>query len=311
METPIDPMTRQKSFRQTASWRSPQSSTSSANSRLSTHHKDHLQWPSAWESPVSYNPSPRSYPLVNYPDQRNVQSYCSHDQYHHHPLSLVGDIDPLDYLDVFQPLEDPCQDTACQDLGQAPLKRVAWPLDLNPASSAENSVVDVGSAPTAFPQNFFLNPFAVSFPGDIACPTPMFTLPAIKPTPSTSAVSTGNISPDVTSRMRSPAFPPAVVVDTPNPVTTAQSQPPGKSVTQKKSPLFQSMVPDRQIHFVDMADKKGAQRIRNGINSRKHRQNKLDKIRALEKKLATCEADRRRWQGRATELGWKEDTCRK
>lgn len=55
-----------------------------------------------------------------------------------------------------------------------------------------------------------------------------------------------------------------------------------------------------------MADKKGAQRIRNTMNSRKHRQNKLDKIRELEKKLATCEADRKRWQGRAMELGWTD-----
>ncbi|EHY54228.1 hypothetical protein HRR83_008197 [Exophiala dermatitidis] len=62
------------------------------------------------------------------------------------------------------------------------------------------------------------------------------------------------------------------------------------------------------IHFVDMADKKGAQRIRNTINSRKHRQNKLNKIRELEKKLATCEADMKKWQGRANQMGWKEES---
>ncbi|ETI20873.1 hypothetical protein G647_07216 [Cladophialophora carrionii CBS 160.54] len=51
-----------------------------------------------------------------------------------------------------------------------------------------------------------------------------------------------------------------------------------------------------QIHFVDMADKKGAQRIRNTMNSRKHRQNKLDKIRELEKKLADLVAEKDKWE---------------
>ena len=56
---------------------------------------------------------------------------------------------------------------------------------------------------------------------------------------------------------------------------------------------------EREIHFVDMADKKGAQRIRNTINSRKHRQNKLDRIRELEKKLAASEAETQRLQAEA------------
>ncbi|EXJ84762.1 hypothetical protein A1O3_05434 [Capronia epimyces CBS 606.96] len=59
-----------------------------------------------------------------------------------------------------------------------------------------------------------------------------------------------------------------------------------------------------------MADKKGAQRLRNTINSRKHRQNKLDRIRELEEKLAACEADRRKWKERAEELGWTENRGR-
>jgi len=55
-----------------------------------------------------------------------------------------------------------------------------------------------------------------------------------------------------------------------------------------------------------MADKKGAQRIRNTMNSRKHRQNKLDKIRELEKKLADLEAEKDKWQERTTGVGRKE-----
>jgi hypothetical protein len=49
-----------------------------------------------------------------------------------------------------------------------------------------------------------------------------------------------------------------------------------------------------------MADKKGAQRIRNTMNSRKHRQNKLDKIRELEKKLADLVAEKDQWQRTGT-----------
>ncbi|KAK4937735.1 hypothetical protein LTR10_021680 [Elasticomyces elasticus] len=54
-----------------------------------------------------------------------------------------------------------------------------------------------------------------------------------------------------------------------------------------------------EIHFVDMTNKKEAQRIRNTINSRKHRQNKLDRIRELEKKLAASEAEQQRLQAKA------------
>jgi hypothetical protein len=54
-----------------------------------------------------------------------------------------------------------------------------------------------------------------------------------------------------------------------------------------------------------MADKKGAQRIRNTINSRKHRQNKLDKIRDLEKRLASSQQEANQWRGRADGLGYK------
>lgn len=55
-----------------------------------------------------------------------------------------------------------------------------------------------------------------------------------------------------------------------------------------------------------MADKKGAQRIRNTMNSRKHRQNKLDKIRELEKRLAGLEEEKGKWRERAEGLGWKQ-----
>jgi hypothetical protein len=42
------------------------------------------------------------------------------------------------------------------------------------------------------------------------------------------------------------------------------------------------------------------------MNSRKHRQNKLEKIRELELKLAALEKEKSTWHGRATDLGWKK-----
>jgi hypothetical protein len=48
-----------------------------------------------------------------------------------------------------------------------------------------------------------------------------------------------------------------------------------------------------------MRDKKEATRIRNTMNSRKHRQNKLDKIRELEKMLAASEAEKQQWKAKA------------
>jgi len=191
-----------------------------------------------------------------------------------------------------------------------------------------------GLAPT-FPESFFLNPFAVSFPGDIPCPDSMSTANfGAAPTPTDS----GNFSPELlhldqeSATANGPAClvassgigitttaPTTVSPNTkapsssvsslgvqftpggPSPLsTTTPSAPPKVKTPAKPSTRY-----GPQIHFVDMADKKGAQRIRNTMNSRRHRQNKLDKIRELEKRLAAAEADKESWQGRAKDLGWK------
>ncbi|KIW34288.1 uncharacterized protein PV07_01076 [Cladophialophora immunda] len=164
-----------------------------------------------------------------------------------------------------------------------------------------------GNVALSFPESFFANPFAVSFPGDIPCPGAPSS-PLIPGCTSPSIPSLGNIS-----TRPSPVTPGAAlcgISGLSNSIQTPKSTactPPSAGDTRltSKGPAGPKAKYGPQIHFVDMADKKGAQRIRNTMNSRKHRQNKLDKIRELEKKLATIEAEKKRWQGRATEMGWK------
>lgn len=81
------------------------------------------------------------------------------------------------------------------------------------------------------------------------------------------------------------------------------SKPIGVRGVVKARPSGPSTMYRNEIQFVDMADKKGAQRIRNTMNSRRHRQNKLDKIRELEKKLEALEAEKDKWQSRAMAAG--------
>ncbi|KIW21034.1 hypothetical protein PV08_01613 [Exophiala spinifera] len=189
---------------------------------------------------------------------------------------------------------------------------------------------------TNFPDTFFMNPFAVSFPGDIPCypevsmtdsstaTTPSMTWSAIPktappcPTQDASAVEATTCT---RSLVNTPASLPTssqnrpLAADAPRTSATPVygssllllSSSPSSSTTKViKTTSNPPAVQGRQIHFVDMADKKGAQRIRNTMNSRKHRQNKLDKIRELEKKLAGLEEEKGKWRERAEGLGWKQ-----
>jgi hypothetical protein len=166
----------------------------------------------------------------------------------------------------------------------------------------------------SFAENFFANPFAVSFPKDLPCPSgPTFQAPcggvsmsmalssaALKPGMSDTAAASPSATtvPCSWQRKAEPdcfksinITPPASTASTPATLGGGVSKPKPKEGGSTYGP---------QIHFVDMADKKGAQRIRNTMNSRKHRQNKLDKIRELEKKLADLVAEKDQWQRTGT-----------
>ena len=122
---------------------------------------------------------------------------------------------------------------------------------------------------SVFPCNFFANPFAVSFPGDIQCPgalTMHFSLDM-----DDTAVA---LTPSVTQQP-----PPAIAVDAP-----VASAPPTTSLSPEL-PTESIKTPDGQFHFIDMADKKAAMRIRNTRISRQHKQNKIKRIAELERQL--------------------------
>ncbi|EXJ55332.1 hypothetical protein A1O7_08259 [Cladophialophora yegresii CBS 114405] len=160
----------------------------------------------------------------------------------------------------------------------------------------------------SFAESFFANPFAVSFPGDLPCPSgPTFQASCGDMSTSAKAVQSGErdmaaspsaaVTASKTPRSSQKAdteadhfqflTPPTSMASTPATLCGGGSVSKPKNGPSKYGP---------QIHFVDMADKKGAQRIRNTMNSRKHRQNKLDKIRELEKKLADLVAEKDSWQ---------------
>ncbi|KIW81960.1 hypothetical protein Z517_04986 [Fonsecaea pedrosoi CBS 271.37] len=266
------------------------------------------QW-HEWESPVSQNNYVRSYPLAINDGQRNVQS-----QYYNCPIGNDDNSSALgwDNLDV----SDDCIGDACRDEDTYQILKdathhmgeTAPPLSVGEVAPPREDPSDlVGNVPLNFPESFFANPFAVSFPGDIPCPgapssqfmpgCTSISIPSPCDLSTKSSPMTPDIgfcgAPDANNSIRTPKS----MACTPSSAPDARLSSKGvASATTKYGP---------QIHFVDMADKKGAQRIRNTINSRKHRQNKLDKIRELEKKLATIEAEKKRWQGRATEMGWK------
>lgn len=184
-------------------------------------------------------------------------------------------------------------------------------------ASCEDEPVVGRSLEITFPESFFINPFAVSFPGDIPCP-PTMDIAARAPDPepvsrpvhaSASGTSPGKPlttgpvhSADTTPRI-SPTMPPAYskisLTSQEGQIrgSTHHTSPPAKTTPSKvKQPTSKY---GREIHFVDMRDKKEATRIRNTMNSRKHRQNKLDKIRELEKMLAASEAEKQQWKAKA------------
>ncbi|KAK9386946.1 hypothetical protein V1515DRAFT_580644 [Lipomyces mesembrius] len=72
------------------------------------------------------------------------------------------------------------------------------------------------------------------------------------------------------------------------------------------APAIDLVVADSEIHFVANADKKTARRIRNTVTAQCHRQNKVRRIRELEKLLDDCEVSKERWKQRALPLGWKD-----
>jgi len=168
-------------------------------------------------------------------------------------------------------------------------------------SSGEEAVEVVGGLTFSFAESFFANPFAVSFPGDLPCPgnLPIPQMPwsgTPCPSPGSGNPHVARTSTHLPTPQRShkpvaspkPNTPPKSTINTP---TVPYS---GISKSTTKSTNSNSAYGHR-IEFVDMADKKGAQRIRNTMNSRKHRQNKLDRIRELEKRLAELEAEKESW----------------
>jgi len=245
-----------------------------------------------WEYPVSHNHYPRSYPLVNVNlGQRNVQpnyNNCHLVGGYHAQHASMGIWD----VDLF---EDLAQDVYSDDTFEVP-KDFTTQMEADPCLPesvfyGEEPVERVGNVNFSFAESFFANPFAVSFPGDLPCPN-------------------GPIMDDLSLEASPPAthtpspFPPADSVKqimSPQTTSSTPSTLNGGIVKSKKTAVRAGTANyGPQIHFVDMADKKGAQRIRNTMNSRKNRENKLDKIRELEKKLAELEAEREMWQKGAT-----------
>jgi hypothetical protein len=121
----------------------------------SAHHKDHFQWPD-WE-PTVYNSFQRSLPLVSVPDQRNLPSYFDTN---HVSVSAFNNVDTYDLFN------NDWQNVSFDevfDMGDTS-------LDTSPDGEALfcDPVTDNNISIT-FPEGFFINPFAVSFPGDLPC----------------------------------------------------------------------------------------------------------------------------------------------
>jgi len=260
-----------------------------------------------WESPV-YQNYPRYRPLAHgNHGQRNFQSYNnSHligDYQQHASLASAWDVDSFQGVnhnvynpDTIQALE-PTTDSMEEE----------WFQPAAESSPGKESAGESGGVTFSFAENFFANPFAVSFPGDLPCPTG----------PHISSPSEYRSSLDFNPGKGGMAATPAAAAATPPPVqktvpinyvatsasTVSTPSTLGGGVSKPKDKACAPSKYGPQIHFVDMADKKGAQRIRNTMNSRKHRQNKLDKIRELEKKLADLEAEKDKWQQKASNDG--------
>ncbi|KAJ9613196.1 hypothetical protein H2200_003137 [Cladophialophora chaetospira] len=279
-------------------WPAQYSSGLSRNSLSSSRHKNYFQWP-VWESPV-YQNYPRYNPLayVNH-GQRNFQTYNNghlvgdYQQY----ASLVGqqDVDPFEGInhnvyvpDTIQGLEavtDSMEEEWFQPpAGSAPGEEPAEVLD---------------GLIFSFSENFFANPFAVSFPGDLPCPTGSTPAPSGYGSPKDFSAGEKTMAaiPAATTPIVQKKGP---INSIATPVSTVSTPSSSGGVSKPKDKTSAPSTYGPQIHFVDMADKKGAQRIRNTMNSRKHRQNKLDKIRELEKQLAELQAQKDKWQQRAS-----------
>jgi len=282
-----------------------------------SHHKNHQQG-FGRDYPV-YDSSLRHYPLVN-PDHRNVLHHNSnYSNYEHVDATVLPEYDLFGCLDDVSSGHDLCSDFV-QD-ARGPI----WNSPPVAEPSEEEAVEDLTSTTPGFPASFFMNPFAVSFPGDIPYPPAMSTADSgITTMPATATALDQRQTPStlhqgsaVAGDAPSPLPPPAGTPSLPAASSLHRSSATQSSSRIPKSPSFttaqrisktttdSSTAYGSQIYFVDMTDKKGAQRIRNTINSRKHRQNKLDRIRDLEKRLATLEAEKEKWQERAEDLGWR------
>ncbi|KEF55454.1 uncharacterized protein A1O9_08204 [Exophiala aquamarina CBS 119918] len=171
-------------------------------------------------------------------------------------------------------------------------------------------VEEIGVSIT-FPEAFFMNPFAVTLPGDLPCLNPISMEQPDPVTSSSSPAWTIYPPPPVQSgrveKARPKSNPSSTTSRTSSPFhIVEQKPPPSTGDATKKSSTDKPAKYGSQIHFVDMADKKGAQRIRNTMNSRKHRQNKLDKIRELESKLAALEEEKSTWFSKGKESSSKK-----
>lgn len=265
-------------------------------SSLSTHHKDHSQWP-VWDFTV-YNSYQRSLPLVSIPDQRNLPSYFDTN---HVSLSAF---DNPDFYDI--PNNNWQNVVFNEDFGMEDSSLETSPEgDEVPCEPLKETGVSI-----TFPEGFFTNPFAVTFPGDLPCTNPI-SMEQSTVVSSSSPLRTVCHPPHIqggrVEKVRPKSNPSNTNSRTSSPFHILEPQaPPLTGEDRKPSGPDKSIKYGLQIHFVDMADKKGAQRIRNTMNSRKHRQNKLEKIRELELKLAALEEEKSTWHDRAKDLGWKK-----
>ena len=275
-------------------WLQQYASWSFEDSLYSTRHRSHSQWP-LWEPPVYQNSYLWYYPLVN--GQRNVQLYNNsylvggHQQY-------VSDTDMWHIDSFMDPTSDLCGADTLQAAEETKVHTEEDWIQSGLSSSPEEEVAEVsGSLTFSFAESFFSNPFAVSFPGDLPCPTALTTqVPSDCTSSLDSSSDKGDVAITSTRTNRAPLRKEPSVNTIPTPASTVNTPSTlrGRVAKTKKESSFPTKY-GPEIHFVDMADKKGAQRIRNTINSRKHRQNKLDKIRELEKKLADLEAEKSKW----------------
>lgn len=168
----------------------------------------------------------------------------------------------------------------------------------------------------SFPEGFFINPFAVSFPGDLPCSTPIAMERDVPPTflsPSRAVSHPHPVQDGRVEKFRPTSSNSKASTNVSSPLHGLEHKATASKTEDKKSSNASTKANAKpstkygpEIHFVDMTNKKEAQRIRNTMNSRKHRQNKLEKIRELESKLAALEDEKSTWHDRAKELGGKK-----